>query len=197
MMSDGEPAMRRPATTWQTVGPYFAIGLTRLLQPDIATEAVPGERILVRGRVFDGKGVPIPDALLEIWQANADGIYALQEDAPEKPFDPGFTGFGRVATGQEGQFAFSTIKPGAIPGIGSRMQAPHLAVGLMMRGLLCRLTTRIYFPGELLNESDPILHLVPPARRQTLLLKPPAIHEDFYTWEIHMQGEEETVFFDF
>ena len=108
-----------------------------------------------------------------------------------------FTGFGRIPTEEDGAFRFTTIKPGEVRGEGDSFQAPHLLVGLMMRGLLRRLVTRIYFPGEPGNECDGILQRISPERRATLLLKPVAGVEGQYLWDIHMQGKDETVFFDF
>ena len=188
--------MSLQATTWQTVGPYFRIGLARLYESDIYGESVPGQRIYIRGRVFDGDLQPIPDALLEIWQANSYGKYAHPDDQQDKPLEPGFRGFGRIATDDDGRFHFTTIKPGPVPGRGGEEQAPHLLVTLMMRGLLRGLFTRIYFPEEPLNASDPILQSVDPVRQETLLLCPEANDPGHFTWEIHMQGENETVFFE-
>jgi protocatechuate 3,4-dioxygenase alpha subunit len=188
--------MRLQATTWQTVGPYFQIGMARLYEADIAGEGVRGQRIQVRCRVLDGDLLPIPDAIIEIWQANADGKYAHPDDTQDKPLEPGFSGYGRIPTDENGCLKFSTIKPGSVPGPDGRPQAPHLLVNLMMRGLLKRLVTRIYFPGEPLNATDPILQFVDPARRATLLLNPVLNQPDVYAWEIHMQGDNETVFFE-
>ena len=191
-------------TPSQTVGPFFAYGLT----PDqygyttlasiasglIADDATPGTRICVEGRVFDGDGATVPDAMVEIWQADAQGRYA-------HPADPGrsnaaFKGFGRVGTGTDSRhrFRFQTIKPGAI-GDG---QAPHLNVILFMRGMPAHAFTRIYFPDEAeANAKDPVLALVPAQRRGTLIA-----HRDDesgirrYLFDIHVQGDRETVFFD-
>jgi protocatechuate 3,4-dioxygenase alpha subunit len=187
--------MSLQATTWQTVGPYFRIGLERLYEANIAGDA-SGDLITIEGRVCDGLGEPIPDAILEIWQANRHGKYAHPEDTQAKPLEAGFRGYGRVPTDDLGRFRFTTIKPGPVPGIKREQQAPHLVVGLMMRGLLKRLVTRIYFPNEPLNEQDEILRLVAPERRRTLLLQPVAETPGLFTWEIHMQGDAETVFFE-
>lgn len=188
--------MSLQATTWQTVGPYFRIGLERLFENDLAGEGVAGERIFVQGRVLDGDGLPIPDAVIELWQANSYGKYAHFEDTQDKPIEQSFVGYGRIPTDDEGFFNFTTVRPGPVPGPGGTEQAPHIEVGLMMRGLLRRLATRIYFPAESLNSSDVILGLVPVERRDTLLLKPTE-KPGHYTWEIHMQGTKETVFFTF
>jgi protocatechuate 3,4-dioxygenase, alpha subunit len=185
------------ATTWQTVGPFFSIGMKSRYLADLAGPQAEGQRIVVQGRVLDGDEAPISDAILEIWQANAHGKYAHPDDRQDKPVDPGFLGYGRVPTDAEGRFAFSTIKPGAVGLSGESVQAPHLLVGLMMRGLLRRLVTRMYFPGEPLNEQDEILRRVPTARRATLLMTRDTQKPDVFRWDIHMQGAAETVFFDF
>jgi protocatechuate 3,4-dioxygenase alpha subunit len=187
--------MSLQATAWQTVGPYFRIGMSPLFVSDLADSSVEGPRVTVSGRVLDGAGEPIPDAVLEIWQADAKGRYAHPDDEQSDALDSGFAGFGRIPTGDDGSFRFTSIKPGPVRGAGDAFQAPHLLVGLMMRGLLRRLVTRIYFPDEPANENDEILQRVPPERRGTLLLKPVA--EGQYQWEIHMQGKDETVFFEF
>jgi protocatechuate 3,4-dioxygenase alpha subunit len=164
---------------------------------DVAGPNATGQRVVISGRVFDGDEAPISDALLEIWQANAHGKYAHPEDIQDKPLDPGFLGHGRVPTGQDGRFEFTTIKPGPVDFSSNVSQAPHLSISLMMRGLLRRLTTRIYFPDEPLNAGDRILQLVEPARRKTLIVVPDAHRAGRFLWDIHMQGESETVFFDF
>lgn len=184
-------------TTWQTVGPFFRIGLERLFQADIAGVDVTGERIAVEGCVLDGDGVAIPDAIVEVWQANAEGKYAHPADTQDKPLEPGFKGFGRLPTDERGSFRFTTVKPGPVPGPNGKPQAPHLVIGLMMRGLLRGLVTRAYFPDQPLNVSDQILSCIPPPRRSTLMLAQSSEHTDLYTWQIHMQGDRETVFLDF
>ena len=188
--------MSLQATTWQTVGPYFHIGLARLYEAEVAGENIRGQRIQVRCRVVDGDLLPIPDAVVEIWQANADGKYAHPDDTQDTPQEPGFRGYGRIPTDENGCLQFSTIKPGAVPGPDGKLQAPHLLVNVMMRGLLKGLVTRMYFADEPLNATDPILLLVDPARRATLLLNPVPGRPDVFAWEIHMQGDHETVFFE-
>lgn len=188
--------MSLQATTWQTVGPYFRIGLARLYESDIAGAATQGPRIAIEGRVLDGDGALIPDAVLEIWQATGNGKYAHPGDTQDKPLEAGFHGYGRVPTDEEGRFRFTTIKPGPVPGLRRAQQAPHLVIGLMMRGLLKRLVTRAYFPGEPLNDQDEVLQLVEPSRRETLLLHVAPNALDTFTWEIRMQGRDETVFFE-
>jgi protocatechuate 3,4-dioxygenase alpha subunit len=185
------------ASTWQTVGPFFSIGLEHLFATDIAGEGVTGERVSISGRLVDGAGLPIPDAVIEIWQANAQGKYAHPDDTQDKPLEQGFRGFARIPTDDEGRFQFSTIRPGCVPGPRDIPQAPHLVISLLMRGLLRGLVTRAYFPGEPALAADPILQLVDSPRRDTLLLQPVPGHPNIFTWEIRMQGHRETVFFDF
>jgi protocatechuate 3,4-dioxygenase, alpha subunit len=185
-----------PATTSQTVGPFFSIGLDRLGTNNLAASGVSGKRLTIEGHVLDGDGQPVPDAVIEIWQANTHGKYAHPEDTQEKPLEPGFSGYGRVPTDDNGQFRFTTIKPGSVPGPGGKSQAPHLVVSLFMRGLLKRLVTRIYFPGEATNDSDFILSLVEPGRRPTLIARKVQGQGDLLRWNVVLQGSEETVFFD-
>lgn len=180
--------MRLQGTTWQTVGPYFRIGLEPRYLSCIAPENSPGQHISIQGMLFDGKGKPVPDAILETWQANSNGVYCSQETA-------GFRGFGRIATDADGKFGFSTIMPGQAPGPAGTMQAPHLAVRIMMRGLLKDLVTRVYFPHPELN-ADPVLQLVPAERRTTIIAAQSPVGGSAYLWNIELQGERETVFFD-
>jgi protocatechuate 3,4-dioxygenase, alpha subunit len=182
------------ATTSQTVGPYFHVGLSHLYRHELAGPMARGQRIRILGKVFDGDGVPVPDALIEVWQANTEGRYAHPEDQRhDVPLDDEFTGFGRIPTDAQGSFEFTTIKPGPVPESGGRSQAPHIVVSVFMRGLLKHALTRIYFDGESANATDPVLLRVPAERRTTLLAV--AGREAVYHWEIHMQGERETVFF--
>jgi protocatechuate 3,4-dioxygenase, alpha subunit len=183
-------------TTSQTVGPFFRIGLEWLYRDNLIGEGVSGERVTVQGRVFDGDGIPVPDAVLEIWQANAHGKYAHPEDIQKKPLEPGFTGYGRVPASPQGLFRFATIRPGPVPGPSGKEQAPHLLISIFMRGMLKRLVTRMYFPDDALNESDPILNLVEPQRRGTLIAKKTAGGPSTLEWNIVLQGPDETVFFD-
>jgi protocatechuate 3,4-dioxygenase alpha subunit len=179
----------------QTVGPYLHIGLTWLNTSKIAGPGVKGERITIQGRLLDGDGVGVSDGLVEIWQANAAGRYAHAEDRQNKKLEKGFRGFGRMPTDDKGNFKFTTIKPGRVPGPGGKLQAPHLNVTVFMRGLLKQLSTRIYFPDEPANAQDPILRLVPAARRSTLVARRKA--KGLLEWNIVLQGRDETVFFDF
>jgi protocatechuate 3,4-dioxygenase alpha subunit len=183
-------------TTSQTVGPFFKIGLEWLNRDNLVGEGVSGERITIQGRIFDGDGIPVPDAILEIWQANAHGKYDHPEDTQNKPVEPGFKGYGRVPVTAAGMFRFTTIKPGPVPGPNGNEQAPHLVISVFMRGLLKRLVTRMYFPGDARNASDPILNLVEPARRSTLIAKRTAGAPGTLEWNILLQGPDETVFFD-
>jgi protocatechuate 3,4-dioxygenase, alpha subunit len=193
-------------TPSQTVGPFFAYGLAPELYHYPYRSAVgnrlvqsgtEGQRIRIEGRVLDGAGEPIPDAMIELWQANAHGRYNHPaDDRSDNRLDPDFRGFARTGTGldPECRFAFDTIKPGPV-GDG---QAPHLNLIVLMRGLLSHLYTRIYFADEAeANAADPVLARVPPERRQTLIAQrdetPGGV---VYRIDIHMQGPDETVFFD-
>jgi len=179
----------------QTVGPYLHIGLSWLNTTGIAGPGVKGERVTIQGRLLDGDGVGVNDGLIEIWQANAGGKYAHPEDRQKKPLERGFRGFGRIPTDAKGAFRFSTIKPGRVPGPGGKLQAPHLSVTVFMRGLLKQLSTRIYFPGDAANAQDPVLKLVPAARRATLVAR--RKRKGVMQWNIVLQGMDETAFFDF
>ncbi len=196
--------MTRGQTPSQTVGPFFAYGLTpeQFRYPFrgtasnvIAKAATDGVHIRLEGQVFDGKGDPVPDAMIEIWQANAHGRYNHPEDdRKDNLLDPDFAGFGRVGTDTDGRYWFDTVKPGPI-GDG---QAPHINVIVFMRGILSHAYTRIYFADEAaLNAEDPVLARVGPARQATLVAgrdeTPGGV---VYRFDIRMQGENETVFFD-
>ncbi len=185
------------ATASQTVGPYFAIGFDWLNQDQLAGAGVTGEPVTVQGRVLDGDGQPVPDAVLEIWQANAHGKYAHPEDTQDKPVEAGFQGFGRIPVDAKGKFQFSTIKPGRVPAPDGSLQAPHIVVGVFARGLLKRLVTRIYFPDDPANSEDFALKLVEPARRGTLMARKATKQGDgALQWDVVLQGPNETVFFD-
>jgi len=166
-------------TTSQTIGPYWHL-LEDPSWSDLTRFGATGEIITLTGQVFDGAGAPMTDACVEIWQSSP-------------PADEHFTGFGRAATDGEGRFRFKTLMPGPVPGPGNSQQAPHLALTILARGLLIHLTSRVYFDGQPENENDPILELVPPERRGTLI----AIKTgDEWTLDLHLQGEKETVFFE-
>ena len=188
--------MSRQATTSQTVGPYFTIGLDPLNRTEIASPQVAGERITIQGQVFDGDGEPVPDALLETWQADAQGKYVHPESSKREASKTDFFGFGRIPTDENGRFRFTTIRPGPVAGPEGTTQAPHIVVSIFMRGLLTRLITRIYFFGDPRNEKDYVLNLIESARRGTLMASPAPEHESVLIWNVHLQGESETVFFD-
>ena len=206
-------------TPWQTVGPFFhtslpwkggadLIGSSGIgARPDLIPEghdllrqqgargAIAGQVIDITGFVLDGEGAPVPDALLELWQANAAGRYNSPADPREAiPLEADFTGFGRAATGEDGGYRFRTILPGRVPGPGNSLQAPHAALGVLGRGLLKRLVTRIYFEDGDGNDDDPVLALAPADRRGTLIARRGG--GATYRFDIHLQGEHETVFFD-
>ena len=180
-------------TPSQTVGPFFAILVPVRDRLRLRADGTPGAPIRVDGSVRDGTGRAVPDALVEIWQANAEGRYDHPEDPGRGGPDPAFAGFGRVHTDPDGCFTIETVKPGRVPGPG-RLQAPHLLVGLFARGLLARLVTRIYFDDEPSNAGDPILDCVPPDHRSTLVAT--SRGDGGYRFEIVLQGPDETVFFD-
>jgi protocatechuate 3,4-dioxygenase alpha subunit len=184
------------ATTSQTVGPFFQIGFARGCCAELAPSGVFSERIVLEGAVLDGDGVPVPDAILEVWQANAHGKYAHPEDRQNKAVDAGFKGYGRIATDQSGRFCFSTIKPGPVPGPRGVPQAPHLVVSVFMRGLLKRLVTRVYFAVDPRNDDDPVLSLIHPTRRHTLIAQMLPGANGNLRWDVVLQGSKETVFLD-
>ena len=187
-------------TPSQTVGPYFAYGLTpeqygypfkELVGNDLTTPETAGQRIQIVGCVYDGEGNTVPDAMIEIWQADAQGRYAHPDDP--RGSNSTFVGFGRMGTGTdaENRFVFETIKPGTV----DADQAPHISVIVMMRGLLTHTFTRIYFSDEeTANAEDPVLSSVDQERRGTLIAN--KTEGSVYQFDIHMQGDQETVFFD-
>jgi protocatechuate 3,4-dioxygenase, alpha subunit len=181
-------------TPSQTVGPYFAIGLPWPEGPHAVAPDTPGT-ITIAGSVYDGAGVPVPDFLLETWQADPEGRYADLHGHGGASEMPGFRGFARygVETG-DGSFEIRTVKPGRVPDGRGTLMAPHLAVTIMARGMLNRCVTRIYFADEeAANAEDPILARVPAERRQTLLAQ--ADGDGGYRFDIRLQGTGETVFF--
>jgi protocatechuate 3,4-dioxygenase alpha subunit len=189
-------------TPSQTVGPFFKYGLTPGDQYDwndaftgnLVTPDASGERIRVEGRVFDGEGQPVPDAMLEIWQADSQGRFADPQDKRALP-NTKFRGFGRAGTDANGLYVFDTVKPGAVPDPDGKPQAPHLLLAVFARGMLRHLYTRIYFGDEKSNASDPVLALVPSDRRATLIATREA-GSAVYKLDLRLQGENETVFFD-
>ena len=188
--------MSLEATTWQTVGPFFSIGFSWLYRDNLAGPGVSGERVEISGRILDGDSKPVPDGIVEIWQANSQGKYAHLDDPQEKSNEPAFTGYGRVPTDDAGRFRFMTIKPGRVPGPDGKPQAPHLAVSVFTRGLLRRLITRIYFPDEPGNSEDFALGLVEAGRRGTLIARKIDGRSEALEWNVILQGPGETVFFD-
>jgi protocatechuate 3,4-dioxygenase, alpha subunit len=182
------------ATPSQTSGPYLSIGLLRDL---IVSSVVPEDdprAIRIRGRLLDGNGDPVPDGMVEIWQANAAGRYAHPGDArTDIPLEEGFVGFGRSGTVNDGWFEFVTVKPGRVPALDGKLQAPHLVVLVFARGLLKQLVTRLYFPDEQdSNGSDPILSELDETERATLIAQP---EDGGLRFDIHLQGDGETTFF--
>jgi protocatechuate 3,4-dioxygenase alpha subunit len=187
-------------TPSQTIGPFFERALLRDPLDLLAGPGVEGERIRVEGRVLDGDGAPVPDALVELWQANAHGRYHHPADRRDLPLEAGFGGFGRVGSDDEGRFRFETIRPGPVPFDDASTQAPHLVVTVFARGLLNHLSTRLYFADDPRTADDPILRLVPPPRRATLLARPAdGDGTPLYRWDVVLRGdpETETVFFAF
>jgi protocatechuate 3,4-dioxygenase, alpha subunit len=186
-------------TPSQTVGPFFSVGMDRPGWNDLTAGNPAGEKIAIEGRVLDGDGAPVPDAVVEVWQANAAGRYNHPDDhQDEKPLDRNFRGFGRAATDALGRFRLVTIKPGPVPGRGNALQAPHINVVLFARGLLKHLYTRIYFADEAKNAADPLLSAIDDrAARETLLAHRDASGSPaLYRFDIVMQGANETVFLD-
>jgi protocatechuate 3,4-dioxygenase alpha subunit len=182
-------------TASQTVGPFFIIGLADEGRSELVAPSDP-DAVRVGGVVLDGSGEPVDDALVEIWQANRAGRYAHPEDAREElPLEEGFRGFGRCATGPDGRYGFVTVKPGPVPAADGAMQAPHIAMSVFARGLLKRVATRMYFPDETeANEADPVLNSIEDAaERSTLVAR---AEDGTLRFDIHLQGDRQTVFFD-
>lgn len=184
-------------TPSQTVGPYFSYGLTpeqggydlkSIVSSILANDDTPGEKITLRGKIYDGNGEIIPDAMIEIWQADAEGKYISPDTVPEADV---FTGFGRCDGETKSEFYFETIKPGPI----ADAHAPHINMIVFMRGMLSHAFTRVYFEDEMsANEQDAVFCSVPEARRSTLIAKKD--EDGNYQFDLHMQGDNETVFFD-
>lgn len=190
-----EKPVRRTATPSQTVGPFFHFGLADQATLGCLVRAdTRGERIRLKIRLVDGDGMALPDALVELWQADADGEYVRPDDPRKVLEPPGFCGFGRLPTGADGTCVFETIRPGQVRDAQGRPQAPHINVCLFARGLLRQVYTRIYFEGDPSLDSDAVLSLVPEGRRQTLLARPGEPGE--WIFDVRLQGDGETVFFD-
>jgi protocatechuate 3,4-dioxygenase alpha subunit len=182
-----------PSTPSQTVGPYFAIGLPWDAGPQTIPPGSAGA-LTVTGVVFDGAGDPVPDSLIETWQADPDGLFADLHGHGGQSRLEGFRGFARCGYEDgDGSYEILTVKPGRLPGPGGALQAPHIDVSVFARGMLHRCVTRIYFADEPeANAADPLLASVPAGRRNTLLAEPV---EGGYRFDIHLQGRHETVFF--
>ncbi len=181
-------------TPSQTVGPYFAIGLPWDVGPFAVAEGTPGA-IKLTGAVYDGDGNPVPDHLLETWQADPEGRFADLHGHGGGSRLEGFRGFARYGLEDgDGRYEIVTVKPGPVPGPGGVMQAPHIDMSVFARGMLNRVVTRIYFADEqAANAADPVLAGVPPARRHTLIAQQTA---EGYRFDVRLQGREETVFFE-
>jgi protocatechuate 3,4-dioxygenase alpha subunit len=191
-------------TPSQTVGPFFKYGLTPngeyawndAFTNNLVTPDTSGDRIRIEGRVFDGDGQPVPDCMLEIWQADAQGRFSDPQDKRAMP-NSAFKGFGRCGTDANGEYSFDTIKPGSVPDPDGKPQAPHVLLAVFARGMLLHLYTRIYLDGEADNATDPVLALVPSDRRATLIAVRQAGNGNaVYGFDIRLQGDNETVFFD-
>jgi protocatechuate 3,4-dioxygenase alpha subunit len=180
-----------PPTPSQTIGPFFAVALIWADGPEVVADGTPGA-VRIAGRVLDGAGAPVPDALVETWQADPDGCFAHPDD-PRGPASGSFRGFGRSATDAEGRWAIRTVKPGPLPTPEGGAEAPHLDVSVFARGLLGRLVTRIYFPDEAeANAADPVLcSIADPRVRERLVAVPDG---DGLGFDIHLQDERETPF---
>jgi protocatechuate 3,4-dioxygenase, alpha subunit len=183
----------------QTVGPFFSPALLRedVRRNVLILSETAGERIRIEGCILDGDGIPVPDAMVEIWQANAHGRYNHPADSGPASLDPSFLGFGRSGTAEDGSYWFETVKPGPVAFDRDRLQAPHICVTVFSRGLLNHLVTRLYFEDESTNAEDPVLQCVPDDRRVTLLARrEPAGAATVYRFDIVLQGADETAFFN-
>ena len=185
------------ATGSQTVGPFFHLGLVygenpgRLAGPD-----AKGDHIRLAIRVLDAEAAGVPDAMIELWQADASGKYNHPDDPQRTTPDPAFRGFGRLPSDKDGRFVFETVMPGRVPGIDGAPQAPHINVHIFSRGVLRHVSTRIYFADDPANTDDAILRLVPTARRDTLIARRDERQPRTWNIDFHLSGERETVFFD-
>lgn len=182
-------------TPSQTIGPFFHFALLDEDQSELVASDDPAV-IRIEGSIYDGAGEPVPDAMVEVWQANRAGRYRHPEDDREDPpLEDGFSGFGRCGTDAEGKFTFTTVKPGPVPGAGGELQAPHIDVSIFARGLLKRLVSRIYFPEEAeANAADPILSTIENLEQRSTLVAHPA--DSALRFDVHLQGDHQTVFFD-
>ena len=184
-------------TPSQTIGPFFHLCLTvdesfgRLAGP-----GAEGEHVTLICRVLDGGGVPVDDAMLEVWQADASGVYNHPDDPRYAEHDPAFRGFGRAATNHEGVCVFETVKPGCLAGANGPTEAPHINVSVFARGLLKPAITRVYFSGDPANPEDPVLSMMAADGRETLLARRDAAQPSVWNFDIHLCGVHETVFFE-
>jgi len=192
MTKPGRPLVASPS---QTIGPFFHVGPGATDQLGrMANAGTAGEAIALRIRLLDGQGTPVSDALIELWQANAAGTYS-DPATPSGGTAPAFAGFGRLGTDEDGWCRFETIRPGSVRAADGAMQAPHINVCVHARGLLRQLYTRIYFDGDSALDADPLLALVPAERRASLLATR-SPHDGTWEFVIHLQGQDETAFFD-
>jgi protocatechuate 3,4-dioxygenase, alpha subunit len=186
-------------TPSQTVGPFFGFSLVLGGENILTDDLTQGQRIIVRGQVFDGDGIPINDAMIEIWQADHQGILNHPDDPRYADVDKHFRGFGRAGTNNKQLlYSFKTVKPGPVPWDGGQSQAPHINMHVFARGMLVHATTRLYFPDEPASESDPVLGSIGQVELRRTLIARLEDGEDLPTYrlDIHLQGEGETVFFD-
>jgi protocatechuate 3,4-dioxygenase, alpha subunit len=182
-------------TPSQTVGPFLSVVLPWPDGPYVVPEGTEGA-ITITGRVLDGVGDPVRDALVETWQAGPDGSFAHPDD-PRGGGDPAFRGFGRCPTDADGTYRIITLRPGPLPWPGGGTEAPHLDVSLFARGLLDRVVTRIYLPDEeAANAADPVLCSVADPQRRATLIAAPGERAAEFRFDIRLQGQDETVFFD-
>ena len=187
----------QPPTSSQTVGPFFhdCLLCADLDRKVLAPPETVGQRISIEGRVWDGDRQAVPDAVLEIWQADHRGHYNRHSEPADLQSHP-FNGFGRTGTDREGVYSFETIKPGRVPFDDNTLQSPHICMAVFARGLLNHLYTRIYFADEPANADDPVLLCVPVERRPTLLAQRYDVERFAYRFDIILQGAQETVFFN-
>jgi protocatechuate 3,4-dioxygenase alpha subunit len=186
------PASDGP-TPWQTVGPFFHYALPYPAGSSVVGRGRPGAFTL-HGCVYDGEGTPLPDSLVEVWQADEQGRFHDGPGVYAEPSEDGFRGFGRSATDDEGHYSFTTVKPAGVPTEDGVAQAPHLAMSVFARGMLRRVVTRVYFDDEEgVNADDPLLTSVEPGRRATLVA---TSEEGGYRFDVRLQGDDETVFLD-
>jgi len=186
-------------TPSQTVGPFFAFGLLHGGENILTDDEALGPRILVRGQVLDGDGAPMDDALVEIWQADSQGIHKHPEDPRIHQADAHFRGFGRAGTANpDREYIFKTVKPGPVEWEADRVQAPHIDVRVFARGMLLHAITRLYFSDEPSNNTDPLLASIEdPVRRQTLIASREETSDlPAYRFDIRLQGNGETIFFE-